>query len=188
MESPNSCISEFPICKLSILSLNKARSGALENLASRLKSQSQYSTSRVEHASSSSSSDDGLASFNIFESSKPQSDLVKVGRKGAWIGKYQEVKLHGRTLRGFLYVGERMDSLRGYMQEPALVNSSLPAAGQSFNHSVFYTDGTLGYWPSYDSLSRECRGSYLDWLASDRSAENTPIGFVFLYFYGFERF
>ena len=161
---------------------------ALENLASRLKSQSQYSTSRVEHASSSSSSDDGLASFNIFESSKPQSDLVKVGRKGAWIGKYQEVKLHGRTLRGFLYVGERMDSLRGYMQEPALVNSSLPAAGQSFNHSVFYTDGTLGYWPSYDSLSRECRGSYLDWLASDRSAENTPIGFVFLYFYGFERF
>ncbi|MBR9793008.1 MAG: ATPase [Gammaproteobacteria bacterium] len=161
---------------------------ALESLASRLNSQSQYSTSRVEHASSSSSSDDGLASFNIFESSKPQSDLVKVGKKGAWIGKYQEVKLHGRTLRGFLYVGERMDSLRGYMQEPALVNSSLPAAGQSFNHSVFYTDGTLGYWPSYDSLSRECRGSYLDWLASDRSAENTPIGFVFLYFYGFERF
>ena len=161
---------------------------ALESLASRLDSQSQYSTARVEHASSSSSSDDGLASFNIFESSKPQSDLVKAGKKGAWIGKYQEVKLHGRTLRGFLYVGERMDSLRGYMQEPALVNSSLPAAGQSFNHSVFYTDGTLGYWPSYDSLSRECRGSYLDWLASDRSAENTPIGFVFLYFYGFERF
>ena len=81
-----------------------------------------------------------------------------------------------------------MESLRGYMQEPALVNSALPAAGQSFNHSVFYTDGTLGYWPSYESLSRECRGSYLDWLASDRSAENTPIGFVFLYFYGFERF
>ena len=161
---------------------------ALESLASRLDSQSQYSTARVEHASSSSSSDDGLASFNIFESSKPQSDLVKAGKKGAWIGKYQEVKLHGRTLRGFLYVGERLDSLRGYMQEPALVNSSLPASAQSFNHSVFYTDGTLGYWPSYDSLSRECRGSYLDWLASDRSAENTPIGFVFLYFYGFERF
>lgn len=161
---------------------------ALESLASRLNSQSQYSTARVEHASSSSTSDDGLASFKIFESSKPQSDLVKVGKKGTWIGKYQEVKIHGRELRGFLYIGERMESLRGYMQEPALVNSALPAAGQSFNHSVFYTDGTLGYWPSYESLSRECRGSYLDWLASDRSAENTPIGFVFLYFYGFERF
>jgi uncharacterized membrane protein YebE (DUF533 family) len=161
---------------------------ALESLASRLDSQSQYSTSRVEHASSSSSSYDGLASFNIYESSKTQSDLVKVGKKGTWIGKHQEVKIHGRTLRGFLYVGERMDSLRGYMQEPALVNDSLPAARPSINPTAFYTDDTLGYWPSYSSLSRECRGSYLDWLATDRSAENTPIGFVFLYFYGFERF
>ena len=31
LESPNSCISEFPICNLSILSLNIARLGALEN-------------------------------------------------------------------------------------------------------------------------------------------------------------
>ena len=34
LESPNSCISEFPICNLSILSLNIARLGASENLAS----------------------------------------------------------------------------------------------------------------------------------------------------------
>ena len=161
---------------------------ALESLASRLKSQSQYSSSRVEHASSSSASDDGLASFNVFESSKPQSDFVKVGKKGTWIGKYQEVKVHGRTLRGFLYVGERMESLRGYSQEPALVNDSLPAAKPSNNASGFYIDDTLGYWPSYGSLSKECRGAYLDWLATDRDMKNSPIGFVFIYFNGLERF
>ena len=162
---------------------------ALESLASRLDGQSNFtSTSRVEHASSSFSSDDDLASFNIFESSNPQSDVVKIGKVGTWIGKHQEVKVHGRTLKGLLYVGEHLDALRAYMHEPALVNSSLLAARSSINSTVFYTDDTLGYWPSYDSLSKECRGSYLDWLASDRNAENTPIGFVFLYFYGFERF
>lgn len=162
---------------------------ALNSLASRLDSHSQYtSTPRVEHASSSSSSHDGLASFSIFESSKTQSGLTKLGKKGTWIGKYQEVKVHGRTLRGFLYVGEGMESLRGYMQEPALINSSLPVVGSSTNQNEFYIDESLSYWPSYSSLSKQCRGSYLDWLATDRNLKNTPIGFVFIYFNGLERF
>ncbi|MEM5498128.1 TerB N-terminal domain-containing protein [Paraglaciecola mesophila] len=162
---------------------------ALESLASQLESQSKINTtSRIENASSSSSFDDDLASFDIFENSKSQSDFVKLGKMGIWIGKYQEAIVQGRKLRGFLYVGERMESLRGYMQEPALVNSSIPAVKPSINTTSFYTDETLGYWPSYDSLSKECRGSYLDWLGTDKSAKNTPIGFVFLYFNGLERF
>ena len=38
-----------------------------------------------------------------------------------------------------------------------------------------------------NALSKGCRGAYLDWLASERSAINTPIGYVFIYFYGLER-
>ena len=84
-------------------------------LTSQLASQPQLtSTSRIEHASSSSSADDGLASFNIYESAQTHSDFTKVGKKGAWIGKYQEVKVHDRLLRGFLYVGEQLESLRGF--------------------------------------------------------------------------
>lgn len=158
-------------------------------LASQLDSQPQLaSTSRIEHASSSSSADDGLASFNIYESAQTHSDFTKVGKKGTWIGKYQEVKVHDRLLRGFLYVGEQLESLRGFKPEPALVSNLLPAAKPSINQNVFYIDETLGYWPSYDSLSKQCRGSYLDWLATDRNLENTPIGFVFIYFNGLERF
>ena len=81
-----------------------------------------------------------------------------------------------------------MESLRGYMQEPALINSSLPVVGSSTNQNEFYIDESLSYWPSYSSLSKQCRGSYLDWLATDRNLKNTPIGFVFIYFNGLERF
>lgn len=47
--------------------------------------------------------------------------------------------------------------------------------------------GPLGYWPSYQGISPDCRKYYLDWLASGRQAAGTDIGYVFLYFYGLER-
>ncbi|MEI9412249.1 TerB N-terminal domain-containing protein [Mesorhizobium salmacidum] len=46
---------------------------------------------------------------------------------------------------------------------------------------------TMGYWPSYSSISPPARKSYLDWLAGSRSDPNAYIGYVFLYFYGLER-
>ena len=45
----------------------------------------------------------------------------------------------------------------------------------------------MGYWPSYDAISPECRSAYLSWLASGRSDPTADIGYVFLYFYGLER-
>jgi hypothetical protein len=49
------------------------------------------------------------------------------------------------------------------------------------------TAGPLGYWPSYQGVSPDCRKRYLDWLASGKQAADIDIGYVFLYFYGLER-
>lgn len=45
----------------------------------------------------------------------------------------------------------------------------------------------MGYWPTFNSLSPQARGAYISWLASERNDPDTPIGYVFIYFYGLER-
>ena len=46
---------------------------------------------------------------------------------------------------------------------------------------------SLGYWPSYQRITPDCRQRYLEWLASGKKAPGVDIGYVFLYFYGLER-
>tara|TARA_B110000211_G_scaffold47285_1_gene50913 strand:- start:14542 stop:16974 length:2433 start_codon:yes stop_codon:yes gene_type:complete len=142
----------------------------------------------IERADSSRNSEDDLATFNIFESNVSEDTYINKGKQAQWLSKGQEVTIHSRKLKGFLYVGGVMESLVGYRSEPALICADLPVISPRTNSNEFPTDESLGYWPSYGLLSKESRGAYLDWLATDRSAGNTPIGFVFLYFYGFERF
>lgn len=142
----------------------------------------------IERADSSRNSEDDLATFNIFESNVSEDTYFNKGKQAQWLSKGQEVTIHSRKLKGFLYVGGVMESLVGYRSEPALICADLPVISPRTNSNEFPTDESLGYWPSYGLLSKESRGAYLDWLATDRSAGNTPIGFVFLYFYGFERF
>lgn len=142
----------------------------------------------IESAESVGHSEDGLATFNIFESAEPQNANITNSREAQWLEKKRETVVHKRKLSGLIYIGEQMESIRGYESEPALINPILHASTPLWHQQGYYTDDSLGYWPSYSSLSRQCRGAYLDWLATDRSAVNTPIGFVFLYFYGLERF
>ncbi|MDN3474068.1 TerB N-terminal domain-containing protein [Pseudoalteromonas sp. APC 3355] len=145
-------------------------------------------TSIIESADSATHSEDDLATFNIFESANPLNKSIKGTRKAQWLDKNKETIIQKRKLMGLIYIGEQMESMRSYDPDPALINSILPASTPLGHQLGYYTDDSLGYWPSYSRLSRQCRGAYLDWLATDRSAANTPIGFVFLYFYGFERF
>ncbi|TMO97283.1 ATPase [Pseudoalteromonas sp. S3260] len=142
----------------------------------------------IESADSSTHSKDDLATFNIFDSTEPQNISVKSTRKAQWLDKNKETIVQKRKLMGLIYIGEQMESMRSYDSDPALINYTLPASIPLGHQLGYYTDDSLGYWPSYSRLSRQCRGAYLDWLATDRSAASTPIGFVFLYFYGFERF
>lgn len=83
---------------------------------------------------------------------------------------------------GLLYVGGHLPAQRGAGPDPALIDPELP---------VGRTPDRLGqglrYWPGYGSISPNERAAYLEWLANGRSDPNTPIGYVFLYFYGLER-
>ena len=138
-------------------------------------------------AKSSTLDDDDFATFTIHTSFGREPEKTTNKQKGRWISEDEQLSFNGRQLtKGFFYFGGALNSLDGYGIEPSLVDDKRPASSPSVDSEI-YTDESLGYWPSYASLSKGCRGAYLDWLASDRSNPNTPIGYVFIYFYGFER-
>ncbi|MGK4328715.1 TerB N-terminal domain-containing protein [Lonsdalea quercina] len=91
---------------------------------------------------------------------------------------------------GYFYLGQRMkpagQSLSGYYDdgtEASLIDDTL----KIYPKPYLYEDSSLGYWPSYSSLSPDARGAYLSWLASDRRDASCPVGYVFIYLYGLER-
>ena len=131
-----------------------------------------------------------LATF-VISSNKQKHDITSSNRKlGRWVSRYESLKIQGRIIdKGFFYFGGKLETLIGYGTEPSLINDSLSVGSPKviYNTSHIYSDESLGYWPSYAALSPLCRGAYLDWLASDRANPNTPIGYVFIYFGGFER-
>ncbi|MFT6255562.1 MAG: uncharacterized membrane protein YebE (DUF533 family) [Cellvibrionaceae bacterium] len=134
-------------------------------------------------------SDDEFATFTIHTSFGRENKKSSNKQKGRWVGKSEQITINGRKFnKGFFYFGGVMSSLNGYGVEPSLIDSTLPVSPISANmDSEYYTDETLGYWPSYVSLSKECRGTYLGWLASERDNQSLPVGYVFIYFYGLER-
>ena len=135
--------------------------------------------------------EDEFASFTI--SSVKSTNAFNTSsnkRLGRWVTENESLDIKGRSIeRGFYYVGGQLKMLTGFGTEPALVDESLPASSSKIIHSIsqLYSDESLGYWPSYERLSAKCRGIYLDWLASNRAYPSTPIGYVFIYFGGFER-
>ncbi|MCG3763710.1 ATPase [Vibrio cincinnatiensis] len=147
-----------------------------------------YST-QATSVSSYDDNDEEFATFTIHTSFGKEAEKSSNKQKGRWIGESEQLTIIGRKLnKGLFYFGGVMNSLDGYGLEPSLVDEGRPASKSSVNIGAeLHTDETLGYWPSYSTLSKECRGAYLDWLASDRSDPNTPIGYVFIYYYGFER-
>jgi hypothetical protein len=83
---------------------------------------------------------------------------------------------------GNFYLGKDM------MAENRLIECSLinPDLNHKFSDES-YEDSTLKYWPEYAKISATCRGTYLFWLSGERNDPDTPLGYVFLYFYGIER-
>ncbi|WP_441001142.1 TerB N-terminal domain-containing protein [Fodinibius sp. SL11] len=104
-----------------------------------------------------------------------------------WIPKSKTVKINGYGLsEGHIYVGTNLASVAqqyGSNVEPSLINPKL-----SLNkRNPDYTGSTLTYWPSYSRLDPSARAAYLEWLADGKKDPGTPIGYVFLYYYGLER-
>jgi hypothetical protein len=133
---------------------------------------------------------DELANFVISSNKPAYNSAASTQKSGCWVTEHESLTIKQRTMkRGFYYLGEQLEALVGHITEPSLINEALLVSPPKIIHKIsqIYSDESLGYWPSYESLSSLCRGAYLDWLASDRAHPNTPIGYVFLYFGGFER-
>lgn len=100
-----------------------------------------------------------------------------------WIKNNDVIEIYGRKItKGFFYYGDDLESGNGFYSEPSLVDPLLEVTN-SMNRMA----GEIGYWPSYEHISSGERGTYLDWLASDRKDVSFGISYIFIYFYGLER-
>lgn len=98
--------------------------------------------------------------------------------KVEWVARDDEVDIHGYRLKGPLWVGPL--SSREADNEPAVINRRLPIDKSSLA-------APLGYWSNYSHINDAQRNRYLSWLSGDRG-EIDDLGYLFIYFYGFERY
>ncbi len=139
--------------------------------------------SHQENIATINNADDDLCEFRI---SYGCNDEVESKNKapGIWIQPNEIIQVCGHEISGgFFYFGGQLKALDGYGTESSLVDGFLPI--EDADHD--FEDHSLGYWPKYNSLSPEGRGAYISWLAGERNNPETPIGYVFIYFYGLER-
>ena len=146
------------------------------------------------------SEDDDLATFTLSSGQGVEYRTAKIQRQNSpkttgamarWVLPCEVTIVGGVEITGgYFYLGQRMkppgQSLSGYYDdgtEASLIDDTL----KIYPKPYLYEDSSLGYWPSYSSLSPDARGAYLSWLASDRRDQSCPIGYVFIYLYGLER-
>lgn len=128
------------------------------------------------------SDDDGLATFSISYGYEEEESKNKT--QGKWIKAGESISLNGQTFTGGnFYFGGNLSSLNGYGTEASLVDDSLDIESMPSS----YNDESLGYWPKFITLTPKGRGAFLSWLSGNRNAPETPLGYVFIYFYGLER-
>lgn len=126
--------------------------------------------------------DDDLATFSISYGYHEEKSKNKT--PGKWIKSGESITIKGLTFtKGNFYFGGKLSSLDGYGTEASLVDDSL----KSENKPSTFEDESLGYWPKFISLTPKGRGAYLCWLSGNRSDPETPLGYIFIYFYGLER-
>ena len=131
-----------------------------------------------------SNRDDGgdLATFSI--SYGYEEEKSKNNTPGKWIKSGQSITIKGQIFTGGnFYFGGKLSSFDEYGTEASLVDDSLKIE----NKPSSYEDESLGYWPKFISLTPKGRGAFLSWLSGNRSDPETPLGYVFIYFYGLER-
>lgn len=126
--------------------------------------------------------DDDLAAFSISYGYDEEKSKNKT--QGKWIKSGELITIKGQTFSsGNFYFGGKLSSLDGYGTEASLVDDSLKIE----NKPSSFEDESLGYWPKFISLTPKGRGAFLSWLSSNRSDPETPLGYVFIFFYGLER-
>jgi uncharacterized tellurite resistance protein B-like protein len=107
---------------------------------------------------------------------------LAVRRQSGWVPIGTGIDIAGYRLYGGVYIGSSLPGRTNRTPDPALIDPRLPVGGRPDRLGT-----GLDYWPSYTRIPAASRAAYLEWLASDRNDRRTPIGYVFLYFYGMER-
>jgi len=126
--------------------------------------------------------DENLATFSISYGYDEEKSKNKT--PGKWIKPGESITIKGEEFSsGNFYFGGNLSSLDGYGMEASLVDDSLKVENKPFS----FEDESLGYWPKFISLTPKGRGAFLNWLAGNRTDPETPLGYVFIYFYGLER-
>jgi len=126
---------------------------------------------------------DNLAEFQI---STNFQNRIETKNKilGVWKKPNESIQIDiYKITKGFFYYGGQLNALNEYQTESSLVDDTLPIE----NALITYQDDSLSYWAKYSKLSAKGRGAYLTWLSSERNNPDTPIGYIFIYFYGIER-
>ncbi|UIN00400.1 TerB N-terminal domain-containing protein [Yersinia ruckeri] len=146
------------------------------------------------------SEDDNLATFTLssgrsveyqITTTQRQNPSKTTGALARWVLPAEVITVGGIEITGgHFYFGQRMkpagQNLSDYYDdgsEASLIDDTL----KIYPKPYIYEDSSLGYWPSFSSLSPVARGAYLSWLASDRCDASCPVGYVFIYLYGLER-
>lgn len=128
--------------------------------------------------------DDDLANFRLSSTYEGKKSKSKNKRPGKWIKSGESITIQGQTFTGgCFYFGGNLSSFNAYSTEASLVDDALKIEKKPSS----YEDGSLEYCPRFISLTPKGRGAYLSWLSGNRSDPETPLGYVFIYFYGLER-
>lgn len=126
--------------------------------------------------------DNDLATFRISYGYSEEKSKNK--SPGKWIKPGESITIKGQVFSaGNFYFGGQLSSLDGRGTEASLVDESLKIEKRDSS----YADESLSYWPKFISLTPKGRGAYLSWLAGSRNDPGTPLGYIFIYFYGLER-
>jgi len=118
-------------------------------------------------------------SYDIPVSPKKRSKK-KVKSAERFISQDENFHVRGYDIGGLVYVGSPPKSRYHSEVNPALIDPSLNAKKTDLADP-------LGYWPDYTNLDSAQRNRYLSWLSSGRG-DIDELGYVFLYFYGFEKY
>lgn len=112
-----------------------------------------------------------------------EASTLRPASANQWVAADDTVAIAGFRIPGPIYFGGNLAAIKGYVAEPALIDPSKTIASSTAG----FEPGSIPYWPSYSEIEPAARLAYLKWHASGRSAPDSPISFVFLYFYGLER-
>lgn len=116
-------------------------------------------------------------------STVPQSSAQPISQ-GVWVPAVETVQIGSYRLSGLIYVGDCLAGVSSHVNmEPCLIRPQLKLDEAKPD----LTGNWISQWPSYSEIPSASRAAYLEWLANGRVHPQTPIGYVYLFFYGLER-